>query len=694
MNLFWNKLAIRWKIIIPYVSLVLLLTGGMVAWHIFFESSLAKRRQLKRMETQIGELANACSHPFAVREYTQINELLKHLKDNDPDIDYIALTNKKGKVIASTDSKRLNKMFVGLKGVPIKLTSETSVIFSGDSSSYEMLSKVDLFGIHMGNIWAGISTKSINETMARFNFIVITIGASIVILGTLIFSLIIKKMINRPIDELRDAAQRISTGALEERMPCVFQDELGDLALSFNEMTSRLSMSMAGLRNEIEERKNAEKSLEKYKNHLEELVRQRTDELASSNQKLKREAEEQEKLKNDIKQILDASSDAIRVIDKDYNIIYANAAWLKLKGIGKEENVIGKKCYDAAPGEKCNTAKCYLQQILETGRTIKEEALITDASGVESQYMVSHEAYTDANGIPTGMVKTYRNINEEKKAQKMLEENAIQQGRVEMSNNILHDVGNAVVGMGSPIVSLYDKSWKECSSLSKVGALLEDSEAEMRNAMGERKTKSLMNYIDSLNESLKARNAKTNECYKKLSDTLSHITSVLMLQRQYVKNGTAAEGALDIKRMLENALLMQSTSIEKRNIKLKVNVAGDIPDSIPGDKTRLMQLALNIIRNSCQAFDELKDERERIFEINLTLKKDKKHILIEFIDNASGIDPEILNRVFTRGYSSKMEGTGIGLSQCFSIVESHGGKIKIASEGVGSGCKVIVELPL
>jgi len=84
---------------------------------------------------------------------------------------------------------------------------------------------------------------------------------------------------------------------------------------------------------------------------------------------------------------------------------------------------------------------------------------------------------------------------------------------------------------------------------------------------------------------------------------------------------------------------------------------------------------------------------------NYFLKKDSKmlangkYVRIVFKDNGSGIDKDIILKIFDPFFSTKMHGRGLGLASCYSIVEQHGGTIEVESTG-GKGSKFIVYLPV
>lgn len=68
-------------------------------------------------------------------------------------------------------------------------------------------------------------------------------------------------------------------------------------------------------------------------------------------------------------------------------------------------------------------------------------------------------------------------------------------------------------------------------------------------------------------------------------------------------------------------------------------------------------------------------------------------MVVEVEDSGCGIPPENLARIFEPFFSSKPNGTGLGLAVSFGIVQKHEGRIKVASE-VGRGTRFTVELPI
>jgi signal transduction histidine kinase len=113
--------------------------------------------------------------------------------------------------------------------------------------------------------------------------------------------------------------------------------------------------------------------------------------------------------------------------------------------------------------------------------------------------------------------------------------------------------------------------------------------------------------------------------------------------------------------------------LEKNNYKLKLEYeAGEDVIIVEGDKSRLTQVVSNLLNNS------IKFTREGMISIKMELKQDEQGLdtaLVSVKDTGSGIDHEIVPKLFSRFASKSFAGTGLGLFIAKSIVEAHRGKI-------------------
>ncbi|HET7392049.1 MAG TPA: ATP-binding protein [Nitrososphaeraceae archaeon] len=133
----------------------------------------------------------------------------------------------------------------------------------------------------------------------------------------------------------------------------------------------------------------------------------------------------------------------------------------------------------------------------------------------------------------------------------------------------------------------------------------------------------------------------------------------------------------------------QSSKIEKNLIKLQYHQPQDV--FVEADKGRISQVIHNLLDNA------VKFTNIGTITISIQIKKEdeKGDVVVRVKDTGSGIDPEIIPRLFTK-FATKSEtiGTGLGLFISKSIVESHGGRIWAESKTDGNGATFCFSLPL
>ncbi|MDD5598821.1 MAG: PAS domain S-box protein [Victivallaceae bacterium] len=294
-----------------------------------------------------------------------------------------------------------------------------------------------------------------------------------------------------------------------------------------------------------------------------------------------------------------------------------------------------------------------------------------------------------------GSVWMLEDMTEEMQARKLAEENAQHKGRIEMANNVLHDIGNAMTSISTHVLKpQMEKNWPEIKSLHRLHDLFMDNSQKLIEVLGEEKEEALDKFIKALISSFEEKNSRYIEFSEKTAAAVGHVCSVLELQRHYLKeNSTPLATDINIANMINDTLVMMAGSLSKRDIKVDFSVHGR-KLNISGDQTRLIRVFLNIIKNICEAFDELESEKARILDVTVVKDEDKKEIVITFADNAVGVDPQILPEVFVRGFTTKAHGSGIGLHECRSIIESHGGVIAMKSTGKNKGATTIIRFPV
>ena len=110
---------------------------------------------------------------------------------------------------------------------------------------------------------------------------------------------------------------------------------------------------------------------------------------------------------------------------------------------------------------------------------------------------------------------------------------------------------------------------------------------------------------------------------------------------------------------------------------------------IKANRNKIIQVLLNLVRNSAQAVDEGVSGK-----IDLEIEKEGNFAVLKVRDNGRGIPPDKLEKIWEPFFTTKGEsGTGIGLDISRQIVTRHGGFISCTSEP-GRGTVFVIKLPL
>ncbi len=175
---------------------------------------------------------------------------------------------------------------------------------------------------------------------------------------------------------------------------------------------------------------------------------------------------------------------------------------------------------------------------------------------------------------------------------------------------------------------------------------------------------------------------------------LEQATRVMSITRQISEFSVPQSQEAELSDL--NSILRSTVNFVKfdrrfRRIKVSVELDGELP-AVVLVADHMVQVAMNLLIN---AADALRDVDSRQPEIRVLTARRDEQVLLQVIDNGSGIPRDVLPRVFEERFSTKQpgQGSGLGLAVCKSLLERVGGQITINSE-VGLGTIVEITLPV
>jgi len=191
-------------------------------------------------------------------------------------------------------------------------------------------------------------------------------------------------------------------------------------------------------------------------------------------------------------------------------------------------------------------------------------------------------------------------------------------------------------------------------------------------------------------ELLKARLGSTNPAARENVDVIAHeiqrLDRVVQGFLKFVRPEEVNLAPVDVGALLAEVARLMTPDAARTGTRIALDVAPDLP-TVSGDAGLLQQACTNLVTNAIQAMPN-----GGVVTLGACRGKDGG-IEVRVRDEGVGIAAEDLERIFRLYYTTKPQGSGIGLSMVYRIVQMHDGRIDVDSE-VGRGTMMTMTLPV
>jgi C4-dicarboxylate-specific signal transduction histidine kinase len=140
---------------------------------------------------------------------------------------------------------------------------------------------------------------------------------------------------------------------------------------------------------------------------------------------------------------------------------------------------------------------------------------------------------------------------------------------------------------------------------------------------------------------------------------------------QLFKKGTPQRELLDVNEVVREMIALLRTEVARCSISVRTELAADLPP-IMGDRVQLQQVIMNLIGNSIDAMKDMHGMRELAIK---SQRAENEQLMVSLSDTGVGLPPQLTDQIFNAFFTTKLHGTGMGLSISRSIVESHSGRL-------------------
>jgi two-component system sensor histidine kinase AtoS len=336
--------------------------------------------------------------------------------------------------------------------------------------------------------------------------------------------------------------------------------------------------------------------------------------------------------------VMDSMIDGVITVDVNGNITFMNQAAMQLTGIHLQE-VIGKPYMETMFNEM--GFKSILMETLKTGANYMGFEMEFPVQGRKNLFISSSTSpLHDSEGNFIGAVLSFKDISERKR----LEQQVYRADRLaaigEMMAGVAHEIRNPLTAIKSLVQFLQEGSTEE----------------------------------------------ERQEYYPIIVKEVDRVNKIIQELLYFSRPSDAFVLPTDLNQLIEQTVIL-AKSITKNTVTYHLMLEKELPRA-EMDPEQFKQVFLNILINSIQAM-----ESSGQITIESLIDPEQGKIILHFSDTGPGIQKDQLEKVFDPFYTSKKEGTGLGLSVVQRIVAAHHGEVYLQNIPSG-GLKVTITIPI
>ena len=307
---------------------------------------------------------------------------------------------------------------------------------------------------------------------------------------------------------------------------------------------------------------------------------------------------------------------------------------------------------------------------------------------------VSGRPLQNEGGTGKGGVVVFRDVTHRVVAEEALTQ-AFAQGRLEIVETILHNIGNAInsvtVGMNVLQENLVGNQLMDHFFIF-ADAVKAHQEDWVDYIKDDPQGQQVLPFIIGVAADFTDQNREVVETLERVSERVTHINDIIRTQKSSNQSSMMWK-EINLQKAIWSAVKLQQDSMDKRGIEVDVNCE-NAPEKIRIQESQFNQMLVNLVKNSIEAIDELArsggfNETPRI-AVKAYISED--FLYLDVTDNGIGIAQENLKLIFSAGYTTKESGTGLGLHSSANFVIGSGGQIYPLSEGIGKGTTMRIML--
>lgn len=322
---------------------------------------------------------------------------------------------------------------------------------------------------------------------------------------------------------------------------------------------------------------------------------------------------------SELKHIFESISDMVYFTDKDSTIRRINQA--VVKRIGKSEaEIIGEKCYKIFHGKNEPPETCPHRKTLETKESRVEEIEDPHLGGT---FVISNSPILDSAGNILGVVHIAREVTELRDLRERVANAERMAALGELAARVAHEIRNPLISVGGFARRLEKRLTGDTAGYAKI----------------------IVNEVT------------------RLEDILKEILG-------FVKTSNAVKSRININDLINDVINLTAAEIEEKGNSIIKNIS-DKPIITAVNPGKMREAVLNLIKNAGQSTEN--------GTVRVSTRVEDEEAVIEIADTGCGIRKEDRKNIFNPFFTTKSQGTGLGLAVTHKIIQEHNGRIKVDS---------------
>ena len=402
--------------------------------------------------------------------------------------------------------------------------------------------------------------------------------------------------------------------------------------------------------------------------------------------------------------VFNSISDAVVVADKSGHIIMSNPSTERIVGLAASSptDVIRREQWFSEyrffqpdgvtpwPMDQLPLIQALRGESIDNVEIFIKNDKIPDGIHVSA----SSRPLQDSDGNKTGAVLVFHDITDRVRSEEALAQ-AFAQGRLEIVDTILHNIGNAINSVTVGIDTVYNLLSDDLL-VNRLTALAEALKQHEDNLGGyianDPQGQKALPFLLTLSHDFKVADEKLRQTVGRIRDRTRHIVDIIRTQNSYQET-TGTSKDINLAAAISDAIKMLQDSIDKRHIQIEID-CGTAPEEIRIQESQFHQMLVNLTKNAIEAIDELANSSGLTEAPHIQIRAyiDGDYLCIDITDNGIGVAPEDIDKIFAAGFTTKKQGNGLGLHSSANFVISSGGQILPLSEGKGKGTTIRIML--